>query len=133
MIGEFKNEFWSNLKSTSKFIGIVIVGISINIFFDAVQNESKEDLFFPLNFLVFLPVMILGVFTYTKLKLCSLNKYICSVIFGSVISVSTTFLYIVAIILDATDINIRLAQFFVAIIFVTTLLIYLQLPWERET
>ncbi|USD30063.1 hypothetical protein J8Z24_08335 [Pseudoalteromonas sp. SCSIO 43201] len=132
MIDEFKNKFWSNLKITSKFICIVIVGISIKIIFDAVHDESKEDLFFPLYFLVFLPVMILGVFTYTKLKICSLNRYICSVIFGSVISVSTIILYIVANILDATDINIRLAQFFVAIIFVTASLIYLQLPWESE-
>jgi hypothetical protein len=132
LTNELKNKFWSNLKVTLKFVAIVIFGLSVKIIFDAFQEENNENLFFPLYFLAFIPVIILGVFTYTKLKLCSLNKYICSVIFGAVISISTIIMYVVGSTLDATDINMRLAQYFFVITFVTTTLIYLQLPWEND-
>lgn len=132
MTENFKRELWSNLIKTFKFVGIVVVAVSVKIIFDAIQEDNSEDLFFPIYFLSFIPVVFIGVFTYTKLKLGAVNKFVCSLIFGSVISATFIATYFLGSTLDDTDINIRFIKVYGVIIFITTSLIYLQLPWKKD-
>ena len=81
MASEFKNKFWSNLKVTLKFIGIVLLALIVKIVIDEFEEGAVKDLTAPFILLAFIPTILLGVFTYTKLKLSSLNKFICSLIF----------------------------------------------------
>jgi len=129
---KFKREFWSSLINTFKFVGIVVVAISVKIIIDAIQEDNSEDLFFPFYFLAFIPVVFIGVYTYTKLKLSTVNKFVCSLIFGSVISASFIATYFLGSDLDGTDINNRFIKVYGVIIFITTSLIYLQLPWKKD-
>ncbi|WP_217877288.1 hypothetical protein [Pseudoalteromonas shioyasakiensis] len=132
MTSEFKSKFWSNLKITLKFVGIVLVGLIIKITIDEQQEGEIEDPTAPLVLLAFVPTLLIGVFTYTKLKLSSINKFISSLIFAFAISFSILALYFIAVCIGSTEINIRLAKFFTAIIFVCTALLYLQLPWQKD-
>jgi hypothetical protein len=132
LTSEFKNKFWANLKITLKLIGIVLLGLIVKIIIDEFEEGTVEDFTFPFILLGFIPTILLGVFTYTKLKLSSLNKFICSLIFAFVISLSILIMYFIVANLGSTDINFQLAKFFTAIIFVCTAGIYLQLPWEKD-
>ena len=125
--------FWSNLKATLKFVGIVFFALSIAIMSDAYSSEKYEDLYFPLYFLSFLPVILIGVLTYTKLKITHINKYLCCMIFGAVITVSIFALYIIGHFLDSTELEFRFIRVMSIIAFVTTSLIYLQLPYKKDT
>jgi hypothetical protein len=129
---KFKKIFWSNLITTFKFVGIVVLAFSVKIIIDAVQEDNSEDLFFPIYLLAFIPVVLIGVYTYTKLKLSTVNKFVCSLIFGAVISASFIATYFLGSALDDTDINIRFIKVYGIIIFITTSLIYLQLPWKKD-
>jgi len=128
----FKKIFWSNLITTFKFVGLVVLAVSVKIIIDAVQEDNSEDLFFPIYLLAFIPVVLIGVYAYTKLKLSTVNKFVCSLIFGSVISISFITTYFLGSALDDTDINIRFIKVYGVIIFITTSLIYLQLPWKKD-
>lgn len=132
MTSEFKNKFWLNLKITLKFIGIVLLGLIVKIVIDEFEEGTVEDLTAPFILLAFIPTILLGVFTYTKLKLSSLNKFACSLIFAFVISLSILVMYFIGVSLDSTDINLRLAKFFTLIVFVSTAGVYLQLPWKKD-
>lgn len=132
MAEKFKKIFWSNLITTFKFVGLVVLAVSVKIIIDAVQEDNSEDLFFPIYLLAFIPVVLIGVYTYTKLKLSTVNKFVCSLIFGSVISISFITTYFLGSALDDTDINIRFIKVYGVIIFITTSLIYLQLPWKKD-
>ncbi|WP_353519093.1 hypothetical protein, partial [Thalassotalea sp. SU-HH00458] len=132
MTSEFKSKFWSNLKVTLKFVGIVLLGFIIKITIDELQEGGIEDPTAPLVLLTFVPTLLIGVFAYTKLKLSSLNKYICSLIFAFAISFSVLVLYFIAVTIGSTEMNIRLAKFFTALIFACTTLLYLQLPWRKN-
>ncbi len=132
MTSEFKSKFWSNLKITLKFVGIVLVGLIVKITIDELQEGEIEDPTAPLVLLAFVPTLLISVFTYTKLKLSSINKFISSLIFASAISLSILVLYFIAVSIGYTEINIRLAKFLTAIIFVSTALLYLQLPWQKD-
>ncbi|PCK29598.1 hypothetical protein CEX98_21970 [Pseudoalteromonas piscicida] len=130
---ELKSTFWSNLKTTLKFIGIVVLGLSIAIMLDAYRDENYDELYFPLYFLAFFPVILVGVLTYTKLKNSDINKYLCSILFGVVITASTFTLYLVGHYLDSTELDLRFIKVMSLIAFVTMSLIYLQLPWKDDT
>ncbi len=132
MTPRFKKELWYNLINTFKFVGIVVVAVSVKIIFDAIQEDNSEDLFFPIYFLAFIPVVFIGVFTYTKLKLSTLHKLVCCMIFGLVISITTAMLYVFGSTLDNSEINLRFIKVYGVIIFITTSLIYLQLPWKKD-
>ncbi len=132
MTSEFKAKFWSNLKDTRKFVGIVLIGLIIKITIDELQEGGIEDPTAPLVLLNFIPTLLIAVFAYTKLKLSSLNKYLCSLIFASVVSLSILVLYFCAVWFDSTELNLRLAKFFIALIFICSALLYLQLPWEED-
>jgi small basic protein len=132
LTSEFKNKFWSNLKITLKFIGIVLLGLIVKIVIDEFEEDTVKDLTAPFILLAFIPTILLGVFTYTKLKISSLNKFVCSLIFAFVISLSILVMYFIGVSLGSTDINLRLAKFFTLIVFVSTAGIYLQLPWEKD-
>jgi len=132
LTSEFKSKFWSNLKVTLKFVGIVLLGLIIKITIDELQEGEIEDPTAPLVLLTFVPTLLIGVFAYTKLKLSRLNKYLCSLIFAFAISFSVLVLYFIAVTLGSTEINIRLAKFFTALIFACTTLLYLQLPWQKD-
>lgn len=132
MTSEFKSKFWSNLKITLKFVGIVLVGLIIKITIDELQEAEIKEPTAPLVLLAFVPTLLIGVFTYTKLKLSSINKFIGSLIFAFAISLSILVLYFIAVSIGYSEINIRLAKFFTAIIFVSTALLYLQLPWQKD-
>ena len=88
MTTEFKTKFWSNLKITLKFVGIVVFGLLVKITIDELQEGGIEDPTAPLVLLTFVPTLLIGVFAYTKLKLSSINKYLCSLIFSFAISFS---------------------------------------------
>ena len=133
MTEELKLTFWSNLKTTLKFIGIVVFGLSIMIMSDAYREDNYDDLYFPLYFLAFFPVILIGVLTYTKLKNSGANKYLCSVLFGLAITSSTFALYLIGHYLDSTDLELRFIKVMSLIAFVTMSLIYLQLPWKNDT
>lgn len=132
MAEKFKKIFWSNLITIFKFVGVVILAISVKIIIDAVLEDNSEDLFFPIYLFAFIPVVLIGVYTYTKLKLSTVNKFVCSLIFGSVISISFITTYFLGSALDDTDSNIRFIKVYGVIIFITTSLIYLQLPWKKD-
>jgi hypothetical protein len=132
LASEFKNKFWSNLKVTLKFIGIVLLALIVKIVIDEFEEGAVEDLTAPFILLAFIPTILLGVFTYTKLKLSSLNKFICSLIFAFIISLSILVMYFIAVSIGSTDINFPLAKFFTLIVFVSTAGIYLQLPFEKD-
>ena len=132
MPSEFKFKFWSNLKVTLKFVGIVLLGLVIKITIDELREGGVEDSGALLVLLTFVPTLLLGVFTYTKLKLSSLNKYLCSLIFGFAISFSILVLYFIAVAIGSTEINLRLVKFFTALFFTCTTLLYLQLPWQKD-
>ena len=129
---EFKSKFWSNLKVTLKFVGIVLLGLIIKITIDKIKEGEIEDPTAPLVLLTFIPTLLIGVFAYTKLKLSRLNKYICSLIFASAVSLSILVLYFCAVWFDSTELSLRFAKFFTALIFACTALLYLQLPWEKD-
>ena len=132
MASEFKNKFWSNLKVTLKFIGIVLLALIVKIVIDEFEEGAVEDFTAPFILLAFIPTILLGVFTYTKLKLSSVNKFICSLIFAFIISLSILVMYFIAVSISSTDINFPLAKFFTLIVFVSTAGIYLQLPFEKD-
>ncbi|WP_394205749.1 hypothetical protein [Shewanella waksmanii] len=132
LTNELKNTFWSNLKTTLKFIGIVVFGLSTMIMLSAYQEENYDDLYFPIYFLAFLPVILVGVFTYTKLKSSDVNKYLCSILFAMAITASTFVLYIIGHYIDATELDLRFIKVMSLIAFVTMSLIYLQLPWKND-
>jgi len=132
LTSEFKAKFWKNLKITLKFVGIVLFGLIIKITIDELQEDGIKDPTAPLILLTFIPTLLIGVFAYTKLKLSSFNKYICSLIFASAISLSILVLYFIAVWFNATEINFKFAKFFTALIFVSTTLLYIQLPWEKD-
>jgi hypothetical protein len=132
LASEFKNKFWSNLKVTLKFIGIVLLALIVKIVIDEFEEGAVEDLTAPFILLAFIPTILLGVFTYTKLKISSLNKFVCSLIFAFVISLSILVMYFIGVSLGSTDINLPLAKFFTLIVFVSTAGIYLQLPWVKD-
>jgi len=132
LTSEFKNKFWANFKITLKFIGIVLLGLIVKIVIDESKEGTVDDLTVPFILLGFIPTILLGVFTYTKLKLSNLNKFICSFIFGFVISLSILVMYFIGASVGSTEINFKLAKFFTAIVFVCTAGIYLQLPWEKD-
>lgn len=132
MAEKFKRIFWSNLITTFKFVGLVVFVVSVKIIIDAVQEDNSEDLFFPIYFLAFIPVVLIGVFTYTKLKLSTFHKLVCCMIFGLVISITTAILYVLGSTLDNSEINLRFIKVYGVIIFTTTSLIYLQLPWKKD-
>jgi hypothetical protein len=132
LASEFKNKFWSNLKVTLKFIGIALLALIVKIVIDEFEEGAVEDLTAPFILLAFIPTILLGVFTYTKLKLSSLNKFICSLIFAFIISLSILVMYFIAVSIGSTDINFPLAKFFTLIVFVSTAGIYLQLPFEKD-
>tara|TARA_Y100000034_G_C6792479_1_gene354920 strand:- start:37 stop:372 length:336 start_codon:yes stop_codon:yes gene_type:complete len=110
----------------------VLVGLIVKITIDELQEGEIEDPTAPLVLLAFVPTLLISVFTYTKLKLSSINKFISSLIFASAISLSILVLYFIAVSIGYTEINIRLAKFLTAIIFVSTALLYLQLPWQKD-
>lgn len=97
MTSEFKAKFWSNLKVTLKFVGIVLFGLILKITVDELQEGGIEDPTAPLILLMFIPTLLIGVFAYTKLKLSSINKYFCSFIFAFVVSISILVLYFCAV------------------------------------
>ena len=132
MTSEFKSKFCSNLKVTLKFVGIVLLGLIVKITIDEIQEGEIEDPTAPLVLLTFIPTLLIGVFSYTKLKLSSLNKYLCSLIFASAVSISIIVLYFCAVWFDSTELNLRFVKFFTALIFTCTALLYLQLPWEKD-
>jgi hypothetical protein len=132
LTSEFKAKFWINLKITLKFVGIVLLGLIIKITIDELQEDGIEDPTAPLILLTFIPTLLIGVFAYTKLKLSSFNKYICSLIFSSAVSISILMLYFIAVWFNATEINFKFAKFFTALIYVSTTLLYIQLPWEKD-
>tara|TARA_B100001971_G_C17939643_1_gene406951 strand:+ start:323 stop:658 length:336 start_codon:yes stop_codon:yes gene_type:complete len=110
----------------------VLVGLIIKITIDELQEGEIKEPTAPLVLLAFVPTLLIGVFTYTKLKLSSINKFIGSLIFAFAISLSILVLYFIAVSIGYSEINIRLAKFFTAIIFVSTALLYLQLPWQKD-
>ena len=110
----------------------MVFGLLVKITIDEFQEDGIEDPTAPLVLLTFVPTLLIGVFAYTKLKLSSINKYICSIIFAFAISFSVLALYFISISFGSTDIDVRLAKSFTAIIFACTALIYLQLPWEKD-
>ena len=130
---KLNNAFWSNLKVTFKFIGIVYFGLSLAIMSDAYRNENYEDLYFPLYSLAFLPIIFLGVFAYSKLKNSHINKYLCCMVFGSVISISTFIFYIVVHFIEASELDFRFISRMSVMAFVVMSLLYLQLPWKSDT
>jgi len=133
LTNELKSTFWSNLKTTLKFVGIVFFGLSTMIMLDAYQEENYDDLYFPIYFLAFFPVILVGVLTYTKLKNSNINKYLCCILFSVAITVSTFALYLVGHYFDSTELDLRFIKVMSLISFVTMSLIYLQLPWKNDT
>jgi hypothetical protein len=130
---ELNNKFWLNLKTTLKFIGIVVFALSLAIMSDAYSEGNYDDLYFPLYFLAFLPVILVGVLIYTKLKNSHINKYLCCIIFGVAITASTFTFYILGHYLDSTELDFRFIKVMSSVAFVTMSLIYLQLPWKNDT
>ena len=129
---ELKNIFWSNFKITAKYVGVVFFILSAKIVFDSIQNDDNDGLFFPLLMLALSPVMLFGVYLYTKLKTSNLNKYLSAIIFGALTTVFLICLFVLSEVLNQQEINVEFVSFIALIFFVTLSLIYLQLPWTES-
>ena len=130
---ELKKSFLSNLKTTIKLVGAAFLALSTMIIFDSIKTDDNEGLLFPFYlFAFFSPVMLFGVYLYTVLRASSLNKYLCSLIFGASISACTICLYLLLEVLHYQSINLRFVSGSALVIFVCLSGIYLQLPWRKN-
>lgn len=128
----FKEQFFSNLLTTFKFVGIVFFGVSIKIVFDSIRDDNSEDLLFPLYFLAFIPIIFVGVYSYTKLKQSSINKFVSCLCFGAIMLVATVIFYLAGNYFDNSEINLRSIKVIGLLTFSVTALLYLQLPWKKD-
>jgi|GEM_PF-1641284 len=127
----FKSMFLSNLKTTFKFVGTVYVILSVKIVLDS-WRDDRSDIYFPLHVLVYLPLIVISVYLYTRLKESKIHFLLCSLLFGVLVTAGVFVTYVLSSYFENSDINLKFINFMSLIFFVSFSLLYIQLPWKRD-
>lgn len=129
---KFKITFQQNLKATLKFLSLVIPAIALSIIVDSIKEGDYSNLMILVYLLASMPLVVLATATYTGLKLSSLNKFLCSVLFAFATTVFVVAYYFLAWFINGSELDFSFLQRMSAIMFVVLAGIYLQLPWKRN-
>ncbi|WP_037458069.1 hypothetical protein [Shewanella sp. HN-41] len=127
-----KKRFVSNLKSTSKFLGLVYLPMAIFIVVNALLEDDYSNALVPLYMLFLIPSIVVSVVVYSQLETSQRNKTIRAIGF----SISGTFTlmlsYVVGNYLDANEIDLNSIARITPISLVIHALLYIQLPWSKD-
>ena len=126
------DDFLSNLKVTFKFIGLVSLSIAMLVIFDSIMEEDYSNIFIPLYFLAFSPVVAFGVAIYSILKKSSFNKFLCSILFSLSVTTAIITFHLLGEYLETAEVDFGFTFRMSIIILVTLIGIYFQLPWKQD-
>lgn len=124
--------YFSNLKATFKFVGIVWLPLSGFIVFDCFRNEDFSNVFMPIYFLAFAPALALSTLFYTSLKNSKSNRFTCSALFGIANTLLFMSYYFIGLVIDNGELNERFVIVMSFVAFLTSAGLYLQLPWKQN-
>jgi hypothetical protein len=128
----FKITFQKNLKSTFKFLGFVIPAIALFIIFDSLFEERYANLMIVIYLVASTPLVVLSTAIYTMLKMSSLNKFICSVLFSFATTLFVIAYYFLTWFIDGSELDFDVLQKVPAVFFVILTALYLQLPLKNR-
>ncbi len=124
--------FVSNLKATFKFVAIVWLAISVAIVLNCFKNSDFSNILDPVYLLTLAPIIAASALVYTTLKNFYLNRYLSAIIFAFVNTVLFTLYYFVGHLLDNEELNMRFIATMSVISLITSIGLYLQLPWKQS-
>jgi len=124
--------FYSNLKATFKFISLVVPTLAVLIAIDSFKSDDYSNIILLAYLAALLPVVVISVAIYTKLKNSNLNKLICAILFSLSTIFASIIWYIAAWFLDGSELDLGFISRFSAMMFVAFIWIYYELPWRKH-
>ena len=128
----FQSAFEKNLKATAKFALLVVPAIIIFIFSQSGKGEDASGLIELAHLLAIFPLMIAAVATYTALKLSSLNKYFCALLFSFSSTSLASIYFLIANIFDGSEIDFAYLKIMAALSIGLFFVLYFQFPLSKK-
>ncbi|MCF4009494.1 hypothetical protein [Rheinheimera sp. UJ63] len=128
----FQSAFEKNLKATAKFVLLVLPAIIIFIFFQSGKVEDASRLIELAHLLAILPLVIAAVAAYTALKLSSLNKYFCALLFSFSSTALASIYFFISNIFDGSEMDFAYLKIMNVLSIGLFFVLYFQFPLSNK-
>ena len=110
----------------------MVPALAVFIVIDSFKSDDYANIILLAYLVALLPVVVISVAIYTKLKNSNLNKLVCAILFSFSTILASIIWYIVAWLLDGSELDLGFVSRLLAMMFVTFIWIYYELPWRKN-